>query len=75
MKQKVTLSLDSEILAFVDSQARGNRSEYIGSVLVQQRQAQLRTEMIAALQQDQADAEYRQSVAAWDSVAGDGIDA
>jgi len=35
----------------------------------------LEAELIAALQQDLADAEYQNEIAEWDSLAGDGIDA
>lgn len=75
MKQKIAISLDTDLIDFVDLQANGNRSEYINTLLQQQQQKQLETELIAALQQDLADAEYLNEIAEWDNVAGDGIDA
>lgn len=56
-------------------QAQGNRSEYINALLHQQRQQQLKIELITALQQDLDDLEYHQEIADWDSTVGDGIDA
>jgi Arc/MetJ-type ribon-helix-helix transcriptional regulator len=75
MKQKIAISLDADLINFVDLQANGNRSEYINALLAQQRRRQLEAELIAALQQDLADAEYQNEIAEWDSLAGDGIDA
>lgn len=74
MKQKIAISLDADLIDFVDLQANGNRSEYINALLQQQQQKQLETELIAALRQDLADAEYLNEIAEWDNVAGDGID-
>lgn len=75
MKQKIAISLDADLINFVDLQANGNRSEYINALLQQQQQKQLKAELIAALQEDLADAEYLNELAEWDSVVGDGINA
>jgi len=80
LAKKVTITLDDEILTFVDRQAAAstevaNRSRYINTVLAAHRRAVLEADMIAALQQDAADPEYQAEIAAWDCVAGDGIDA
>jgi Arc/MetJ-type ribon-helix-helix transcriptional regulator len=80
LAKKVTITLDDDILTFVDRQAAvsgevANRSRYINSVLAAHRRATLEAEMIAALQQDAADPEYQAEIAAWECVAGDGIDA
>jgi len=37
MKQKIAISLDVDLINFVDLQANGNRSEYINALLAQQR--------------------------------------
>lgn len=75
MKQKITVSLDTELVAFLDSQGKGNRSDYLNCLLNSQRSAQLEAEMITALKQDMEDPEYQAEIAAWDCVVGDGIDA
>ena len=80
MAKKVTITLDDEILAFVDRQAaasgnKANRSAYINAVLTQVRQQYTQEELRAAYQRDAQDAAYREEVALWDVVVGDGIDA
>lgn len=75
MKQKIAITIDTDLINFIDLQANGNRSEYINALLQKQQRQQLEAELIAALQQDLADAEYLNEIAHWDSLAGDGIDA
>lgn len=72
---KVTITLEDNILHFVDRQAKGNRSGYINALLAEHRRRILEAEMIAALKQDAEDPEYQAEIAAWDSVVGDGINA
>ena len=50
---KVTISLEEDILQFVDQYAQGNRSAYINTLLAEHRRRILATEMIAALKQMQ----------------------
>jgi len=75
MKQKIAITLDTDLINFIDLQANGNRSEYINALLQKQQRQQLQAELIAALQQDLADTEYLNEIAEWDKLAGDGIDA
>ena len=75
MKQKIAVTLDKDLIAFLDAQANGNRSEYLNSLLLLQRKKILAAELIAALQQDVTDPDYQAEIAAWDNVAGDGISA
>jgi Arc/MetJ-type ribon-helix-helix transcriptional regulator len=72
---KVTITLEEDILQFVDRHAKGNRSAYINALLAQHRHQMLEAEMIAALKRDAEDPEYQAEIAAWDSVVGDGINA
>ena len=78
MGKKITISLDDEILVFVDKEAstRGlpvNRSGYINAVLAAERSRRLELELIAAYTRDAQDPNWRQEAAEWDSLAGDGI--
>lgn len=72
---KVTITLEEDILLFIDQYAQGNRSAYINTLLAEHRRQILAAEMIAALKQDAQDPEYQAEIAAWDSLAGDGINA
>ncbi|MDZ8189325.1 MAG: CopG family transcriptional regulator [Nostoc sp. ChiSLP02] len=79
MAKKVTITIDDDILAFIDLKAAllgdtPNRSSYINSVLAKHRRAVLEAETIAALKEDTNNTEYHSEIAAWDSVAGDGIE-
>lgn len=73
--KKITITLEPNILLFVDEMAQGNRSSYINSVLAQYRRQILEEEMIAALAEDVASREYQTEISEWDGVVGDGIDA
>ncbi len=75
MKQKIAVTLDEELVRFLDVQASGNRSEYLNSLLVRERKRVLEAELITALQEEVNDPKYRAEIAAWDSTVGDGIDA
>ena len=75
MKQKIAITIDRELLAFIDRQAQGNRSDYLNSLITQERRKILEQETIAALQADIQDPEYQAEIAEWDRLAGDGIDA
>ncbi len=73
--QKVTITLEDDILQFVDSQSEGNRSAYINALLAEYRRRNLESQMITALQEDAQDSDYQAEIAAWDTVVGDGINA
>jgi hypothetical protein len=75
MKQKIAITLDRELLSFIDRQAQGNRSDYLNSLITQERRKILEQETIASLQADSQDPEYQAEIAEWDRLAGDGIDA
>lgn len=79
MAKKVTITLDDEILAFVDRQAalqtKANRSAFINAVLAEARQKHLQAELEAAYQRDAEDKAYQEEIAVWDTGVGDGIDA
>jgi hypothetical protein len=75
MKQKIAITLDRELVSFIDRQAQGNRSDYLNSLIAQERRKILTDEIISALQEDLQDPEYQAEIAQWDRLAGDGIDA
>jgi hypothetical protein len=75
MKQKIAITIDQELLSFLDRQSAGNRSEYFNLLLTQERRKILTAEIIAALQEDSQNPEYQAEMMEWDRLAGDGIDA
>ncbi|KJH71618.1 type II toxin-antitoxin system MazE family antitoxin [Aliterella atlantica] len=74
MKQKIAVTLDEQLVAFLDVQAGGNRSEYLNQLLAQERKRTIEAQTIAALQEDYADPEYLAEVQLWDAVVADGLD-
>jgi hypothetical protein len=74
MKQKIIITIDQELLSFIDRQAQGNRSEYLNSLLREERRKSLKAQLIVALQEDERDPQYLAEIIEWDGVAGDGID-
>jgi metal-responsive CopG/Arc/MetJ family transcriptional regulator len=74
MKNKIAITLDQDLIEFLDDQAT-NRSEYLNTLLAEQRSKILRQQMIAALQEDLADPDHQAEIAAWDVVIGDGLNA
>lgn len=75
MKQRIAVTLDEELVAFLDAESNGNRSDYLNEIVSQYRKDRIRAEMIEAIKQDVADPEYQAELAMWDSISGDGIDA
>jgi hypothetical protein len=75
MKQKIAITLDRKLVSFIDSQAQGNRSDYLNLLITQERQKILIDEIITSLQEDIQDPEYQAEITQWDRVDGDGIDA
>ncbi len=72
--KKVTITLEEQVLEFVDQQAQGNRSNYINQLLKETYKKQLEKEMIEALQEDANSREYKEEIRDWDGVIGDGIE-
>ncbi len=74
MKQKIAVTLDEQLLAFLDLHSGGNRSEYLNQLLVQERKRTIESELIKALQEDCCDPEYLADFQLWDAVITDGLD-
>jgi hypothetical protein len=75
VKQKIAITIDRQLLSFIDSQAQGNRSDYLNSLLHRERQIELKQQMIIALTEDLQDPQYLAESAEWDRLAADGLDA
>ncbi len=74
MSTKVSITLDEDVLAFVD-RASQNRSQFINQVLSQESKRQALKELEDAYTALNNDPEYRSEVALWDVTVGDGIGA
>lgn len=74
MSAKVSITLDEEVLEFVDRSSK-NRSQFINEILSKAKKIQLLKELEDAYTDLANDPEYRAEIELWDITAGDGIDA
>jgi metal-responsive CopG/Arc/MetJ family transcriptional regulator len=74
MSKKVSITLDDEVLSFVD-QLTSNRSNFINEILQREKQRIFLAELEAAYIDQARDPEFRSEVAVWDTVVGDALDA
>ena len=74
MSAKVSITLDEEVLEFVDRSSQ-NRSQFINEILSREKKRQLLKELEHAYTELAKDPEYQAEIGLWDVTVGDGIDA
>jgi hypothetical protein len=74
MSKKVSITLDDEVLDFVDRLA-GNRSNFINDVLWQEKRRIFMKELEEAYKDQASDPEFQEEIAVWDIAVGDGLNA
>lgn len=74
MKHKIAITLDEQLVAFLDLHSGGNRSEYLNQLLVLERKRTIEAQLIKALQEDCFDPDYLAEIQLWDAVVADGLD-
>jgi metal-responsive CopG/Arc/MetJ family transcriptional regulator len=74
MSKKVSITLDDEVLDFVDRLAR-NRSRFINDVLSQEKQRIFMKELENAYKDQVNDPEFQKEITVWDITVGDGLNA
>lgn len=72
MNTKVSITLDNEVLQFVDRQTQ-NRSRFINEILRQEQRKQLLQELANAYTEQANDPELQTEIAVWDVTSGDGL--
>lgn len=72
MSKKISITLDNEVLDFVDQITR-NRSHFINTLLWQEKQRMFRQELAAAYQDQASDPEFQAEASLWDMAVGDGL--
>ena len=73
MSKKVSITLDDEVLVFVD-QLASNRSSFINEVLRKEKNRIFMEELEAAYTEEANDPELKAERALWDVVVSDGLD-
>jgi predicted transcriptional regulator len=74
MSKKVSITLDDEILEFVDRLA-SNRSSFINNILRQEKRRIFMKELEDAYKDQANDPELQQEISVWDVTVGDGLNA
>ena len=74
MSKKVSITLDDEVLDFVDRLA-SNRSSFINDVLWQEKKRVFMKELEDAYKDQASDPELQEEISVWDIAVGDGLNA
>jgi Arc/MetJ-type ribon-helix-helix transcriptional regulator len=74
MSKKVSITLDDEVLDFVDRLA-SNRSSFINDVLWKEQQRIFMKELEDAYKDQVNDPEFQEETSVWDVTVGDGLNA
>jgi predicted transcriptional regulator len=74
MGKKVSITLDDEVLEFVDRLA-SNRSSFINDVLWQEKKRVFMQELEDAYRDQANDPEFQTEISVWDRAVGDGLNA
>lgn len=73
MTTKISITLDDEIVQFIDAQG-SNRSKVINDFLIKVKQEQLQEELKVAYIDQNNDPQFWSEFKLWDCTTGDGID-
>ncbi|MGL6341157.1 MAG: type II toxin-antitoxin system MazE family antitoxin [Waterburya sp.] len=73
MTTKISITLDDDIVRFIDSQG-DNRSKTINDLLVKAQQEKLKVDLKAAYIDQNKDPHFWSEFELWDSTIGDGLD-
>jgi metal-responsive CopG/Arc/MetJ family transcriptional regulator len=74
MSKKVSITLDDEVLSFVDRLA-SNRSSFINDILWKERQKILRKELESAYKAQANDPMFQEEILVWEVTVDDGLNA
>jgi len=74
MSKKVSITLDDEVLKFVD-QLASNRSSFINDILLKEKERIFMKKLEDAYKEQVNDPEFQAEISDWDATAGDGLNA
>jgi hypothetical protein len=74
MSKKVSITLDDEILNFVD-QLASNRSSFINNVLWNEKRRIFMKELEDAYIEQSSEPDFQEEISVWDVAVGDGLNA
>ena len=74
MSKKIGITLDDEVLEFVDGLA-SNRSSFINNILLKEKKRVLMKELADAYKDQANDPDFQEEISVWDVTVGDGLNA
>jgi len=74
MSKKVSITLDDEVLSFVDRLA-SNRSSFINDILRKEKKRLFMKELEDAYKEQMNDQDFQEEISVWDVTVGDGLNA
>lgn len=74
MSKKISITLDDEVLKFVD-QLANNRSSFINDILLKEKERIFMKKLEDAYKEQVNDPEFQAEISDWDVTAGDGLNA
>ena len=72
MNKRITITLDQEVLTYLDSKTN-NRSSWINEIIKQKQQQELIALLEEGYKQMSNNPEIREEISVWDTVVGDGL--
>ena len=72
MSKRITITLDKEVLTYLDSKTN-NRSSWINEIIKQKQQQELIALLEEGYKQMSNNPEIREEISVWDTVVGDGL--
>jgi Arc/MetJ-type ribon-helix-helix transcriptional regulator len=74
MSKKVSITLDDEVLQFVDQHTR-NRSSFINALLLEEKRRIFMQELAKAYEKQENDPDFHKEISTWEVTVDDGLDA
>lgn len=74
MSKKVSITLDDEVLEFVD-QLASNRSSFINDILLKEKKRVFMKQLEDAYKEQANDPNFREEISIWDVTVEDGLNA
>ena len=73
--RKITTNIQDDLLNFIDEQSKGDRDNYVTTLLAKYRKWSIHQDLIRSLKADSNNLDYLTEIALWDCVSGDGLKA
>lgn len=73
MSHRATITLEKEAFHFLIAEGKDNRSAYINTLLLREKEAKLREAILKANKEEASDISYQDDLSLWDYSLGDGL--